>query len=274
MGSRRLVDLLEILRAYVHVYIELAVRLDIVMTSLTQRDIWSDPEVHGLLTRHMENFDQLCVLYDIPVTRLQVQKISRALSDPSMVITNQILREQLGELKNRFIDELRTHAFLKIPSDKMVLFDSPRKSWEEIIEPLPESSTDIEEMARCFALSRYGACVFHSLLIVECGLIELGREIGATDYKLGWDASCKKMKELLDSGYTKYPSLRITFQNLEQINQCAQSMKLAWRNKVNHAAGQLTVISSEFAPDVAEEIMLATRSFMRRLACDLPARTP
>ncbi len=47
-------------------------------------------------------------------------------------------------------------------------------------------------------------------------------------------------------------------------------MKMVWRNKISHAAGNLTVLKSEFVPDVAEEIMNATRVFMRRLATDLP----
>jgi hypothetical protein len=79
------------------------------------------------------------------------------------------------------------------------------------------------------------------------------------------------MKILLDGGHKSYPpSLTIGFSALEQINQAAQSMKMAWRNKVNHAAGCLTVMSSDFVPDVAEEIVLGTRGFMRRLATDLP----
>jgi hypothetical protein len=46
-------------------------------------------------------------------------------------------------------------------------------------------------------------------------------------------------------------------------------MKLAWRNKVNHATGR-PIVMSEFMPEVAEEIIMASRGFMRRLAEGLP----
>jgi hypothetical protein len=125
-------------------------------------------------------------------------------------------------------------------------------------------------MNKCFALSRHTAAIFHSLLVVESGLIALGGLIGAKDKKVSWDATCKRMQELLTAGHNSYPGdMSISFAVLEQINQSAQTMKLAWRNKVNHVAGKLVVISTGFAPDIAEEIILATRGFMRRLATDL-----
>ena len=139
-----------------------------------------------------------------------------------------------------------------------------------VIDRFPDTVMDVEEMGKCFALSRYSACVFHSLLIVECGLIELGKEIKVADPKPGWDATCNKMRQLIGDGFKKYPDLRISFSDLEQINNCAQTMKHAWRNKVSHAAGKLVVIRPDFAPDIAEQIMSSTLGFMQRLATDLP----
>ncbi len=270
IGFRRLVTLLEILRAYAGQYVELAVRLDIAMLGLETRDIWQDTALHGLLVRHMDSFGGVCEVYDLAVTRKQVDKIIYALRDEQHTVGSALFTDYLKELRNRFIHELDTKLFFQVPSSKRELFDSPWTGWEEIRDRFQDTTSDIEEMSKCFSLSRYAGCVFHSLLIVERGLIELGHEIGVTDPKPGWDATCGKMEQLLDGGHGKYPLLKIGFSVLEQINQAAQSMKHAWRNKVSHAAGQLTVIQADFAPDVAEEIMLATRSFMRRLATDLP----
>jgi hypothetical protein len=50
-----------------------------------------------------------------------------------------------------------------------------------------------------------------------------------------------------------------------------EALKNAWRNKISHVSGQrLLLVSSEFTPDTAEEIMTATRAFMRRLTESLP----
>jgi hypothetical protein len=113
--------------------------------------------------------------------------------------------------------------------------------------------------------------VFHSLLVVECGVIHLGTYLEVTDPKRGWDATCKKLDSLVDGGRNKLPQkFARHFEFLEQTNQCVQTMKHAWRNKVNHVDGKLVVLKPDFAPDVAEEIMVASRGFMRRLATELP----
>jgi hypothetical protein len=44
----------------------------------------------------------------------------------------------------------------------------------------------------------------------------------------------------------------------------------AWHNKISHAQNKLVLMTADFSPDVAEEIRIASRSFMRRLATDLP----
>ena len=126
-------------------------------------------------------------------------------------------------------------------------------------------------MSKCFALSRYAGAVFHSLLVVERGVIELGEYIEVTDPKRGWDATTRKLKSLVDAGHnTLPPKFAGKFSFLEQMNNQVQAMKSAWRNKVNHVEGRLAVMKPEFTPDIAEEIMVASRAFMRRLATEMP----
>jgi hypothetical protein len=265
------VDLLEILRIFAHDFAQISVNLDTANNSLSRIDIWEDHQSRELLIGTLQELGTICVDGELPVTRELVDKIIIALRDPAKVCDNGLLRLYLFDVRSRFIAELRTKLYFQVSSARQAFFDFPRTGWEHVIERFDNTVTDIEEMSKCFALSRYAASVFHSLLVVEHGLVELGRAIGCSDPKAGWDSTCKKMKELLDSGYAKYPTgISISFAALEQVNQCAQSMKFAWRNKVNHAANKLIVLQSDFTPDIAEEIMLATRSFMRRLATDLP----
>lgn len=266
----RLVSLLEILRAYAGTYVRLTISLDQAITALQNTDIWSDPEHQDALKRTLDSFGELTIPYELPVTRYFIDRILLALGDDKHTANNALFIDYIHQLRHSLVAELGTKLFFQMPSSKAIFYDSPWQGWEEIKDRFPESATDIEEMSKCFAFSRYAGCVFHSLLVVERGLIDLGREIGVNNPKPGWDATCGLMKKLVDAGHNVYPPLSIGFSVLEQINQSAQSMKHAWRNKVNHAAGQLTVIQADFAPDVAEEIMLATRAFMRRLATDLP----
>jgi hypothetical protein len=57
---------------------------------------------------------------------------------------------------------------------------------------------------------------------------------------------------------------------LEQVHGTVVVLKDAWRNKIGHAHGRLILMRSDFTPDIAEEIMIAARGFMRRLATELP----
>jgi hypothetical protein len=250
---------------------QIAYGLDTTTNALCRLDIWSDEALRSNLILTLGVLDNNCISGELPVTRALVEKVLVALNDPTHTANNELFQQYLHDLRSRMTDEIGTKLVLQVPSNKMPYYDSPRVGWEKVIERFPDAVTDVEEMSRCFALSRYGATVFHSLLVVEHGLLELGRALRVSDPKPGWDATCKELKRLIDGGHSNYPSsLPVGFSVLEQVNQCIQSMKSAWRNKVSHAANYLVVIQSDFTPDITEEIVLATRSFMRRLATDLP----
>lgn len=172
---------------------------------------------------------------------------------------------QCTELLRRLEDELKSMVLLIVAGDIQALYENPRSGWEECILRFPQTVDNVDEMNRCFALTRYTASVFHSLLIAETGLMELGKHIGVTDPKLGWDATCKTLEKICKSGRTQY-AYTIPFNSIEQINQAVQSMKVAWRNKVSHEAGRLVVLIPEFTDQQAHEIIMATRSFMRWIA--------
>jgi hypothetical protein len=127
-------------------------------------------------------------------------------------------------------------------------------------------------MHKCFALSRYAGAVFHSVQTIEFALIDLGKFLGVLDPKSGWTAVSNQLDKLVTK--TKFPDLAPLYQQhfafLEQMQGAVAALKSAWRNKISHAQGKLVLMTSEFAPDVAEEIIMATRAFMRRLATELP----
>jgi hypothetical protein len=290
MGSRRLVTLLEILQVYVERYAAALSHLQSAANRLQQfaqneEDFWEDSDFTVGLLQWLILLDDTCEKDEFPVTRVPVEEVKRMLEiafDKKLpyqklgphLLTPVVLFNQLERIRETFIAELQTKLFFSLPSNRKKWFESPTRDWEKVIERFPDTVSEIEEMNRCFALSRYPAAVFHSLMVVEAGLIVLGNAIGVTDPKLGWDATSKKLAELMQSGHAKYPSsLPMTFSVCEQINQSVQTMKHAWRNKINHIAGKLFVMRSDFAPDVAEEIIFATRGFMRRLADDLPKQS-
>ena len=91
--------------------------------------------------------------------------------------------------------------------------------------------------------------------------------IGVVDPKKGWGPTQKKLAELLKQGHSKLPSsLSGKFEFLEQMSREVDSMVLAWRHKVDHAANRLAILpNTDFTPDIAEHIIGSVRIFMLRL---------
>jgi hypothetical protein len=200
-----------------------------------------------------------------------VRKLHAALGDSNPTYSS--LHSLHIELEGRLIDEAEAKVFLALNVGEADRYNNPRKGWEEIVERFPDTVTDIEEPSKCFALSRYAAAIFHSVQVVEVGLIDLGKLIGATDPLSGWTATTNRLQGIIKKGHeSRTPFERRHFAFLEQIHGTIEGLKNAWRNKISHAQGKLTLLTADFSPDVAEEILLATRAFMRRLATDAPSR--
>lgn len=172
-------------------------------------------------------------------------------------------------------DECSTMVFLSINSRNKLFFDDPRKGWEQALNRFPETVQDVEEMGKCFALGRFAASVFHSVHILECGLLQLGSWLGVADPKSGWTAVANKLRSIASKKHDELSSWeKGHFAFIEQMQGTVEGLKNAWRNKVSHAHGKLEVMTADFSDEVAEEIMFATRAFMRRLAVDLPESIP
>jgi hypothetical protein len=177
------------------------------------------------------------------------------------------------EITGRLSDESGARTFFALSPREGEFYNSARAGWEKTIDRFPAVLDDVEEAAKCFALSRYPAAVFHSIQVVEVGLIELGTFINVNDPHSGWTAVSSKLVQILRKSYndlSEFEKANRPF--LEQVGGTVEALKSAWRNKISHAQGRLTLISKEFSPEIAEEILFATRSFMRRLTEGLPPK--
>lgn len=181
------------------------------------------------------------------------------------------LRYLATELHGRIKDEMAGALFLSLTAQEAKHYTDPTAGWVEIMERFPNTVRDIEEAYKCFALSRDVAAVFHVLRVIEEGLFELGKFIRVTDPKSGWSAVTKRLKQIMETKYeerTEFEKEHFAF--LEQVHGTVAALKDAWRNKINHAGEKPYLMVSDIAPNVAEEILMASRAFMRGLAAGLP----
>lgn len=162
--------------------------------------------------------------------------------------------------------ELEARVFLPVDPERARFYREPMRDWEAVAARFPDATTDIEEAGKCYALRRNAACVFHSMQIVEHGLLALGRFMQINDPKSGFTAVANELDRVLKRPYPERTEFeRIHYAFFQQVNAPINSMRDAWRNKISHAQGALTLLTSDFNDDVAHEIYTATRGFMRRL---------
>jgi hypothetical protein len=216
-----------------------------------------------------EYLENECIELELTCALATVKRIQIVLDQPNPSYTT--LHPLLLELQERLVDETHPKIFLALSIRESELYNNSRNGWEKIIERFQDAVTDVEEASKCFALSRYAASVFHSTQVVEAGLISLGIYIGVNDPRSGWTAVTNKLTAIIRKAHmdrTDFEKQNFSF--LEQIQGTVEALKNAWRNKIGHAQGRLTLMSKDFSPEIAEEILFASRAFMRRLADGLP----
>jgi hypothetical protein len=175
-------------------------------------------------------------------------------------------------IDSRLIDETEDKVFFSLLPREMEFYEKPQRGWETALSRFNIHS-DVEEASKCYALSRYAAAVFHSIQIVEAGLIELGTFIKVTDPKSGWTAVSKALDAIVKKPHKERSRFKKkSFAFLEQTQGTVEGLKNAWRNKISHAQGRLVLMTTDFSPEIAEEILFATRAFIRRLAEGIPSK--
>jgi HEPN domain-containing protein len=214
--------------------------------------------------------EEYCIDLGLKASVSTIYKMQDLFSKPEPITYGEA-RPLAQELQSRLIDEMKETVVLFLSSSEAEHYKNNQKGWELIIDHFPDVINDIEEARKCFALSRYPATVFHSLQIVEFGLLKLGKFISVEDPKSGWTAVANKLKKIISKKHEDRTEFeKQNFEFIEQVQGTIEALKNAWRNKISHAEGKLILMTKDFSPEIAEEILFATRAFMRRLASGLP----
>jgi hypothetical protein len=190
--------------------------------------------------------------------------------EPFSHINIGVLRDDVLQLKYRLVDDLESHCFLHLDYMSAKKYRNPLSGWDEVLGRFDAVRYNIEESNKCFALDRFGAAVFHILLVAEYGVIQLAELLEVNAGHPGW-GQVKPLQELIKDPYPKRTTLAQTHSKLlEAVVPLLYQVKESWRHKISHVDSQLQWVDTDFSPNVATEIMLATRGFMRKLAADLP----
>jgi hypothetical protein len=213
-----------------------------------------------------------CKELELTASLATVRRLRKLLSVPTSTYLE--YGELAQEFHGRLEDEMKYRYCWALSVKEAETYERWFKGWELIIDRFPDTLNDIEEAQKCIALSRYPASVFHSIQVIEAGLIELGTFIKVADPKSGWTAVSNELKKIVSKRREDLTDFeKQHFQFLEQTHGTVEALKNAWRNKVSHVQGKIILMTREFSPEIAEEILFASRALMRGLATGLPPKS-
>ncbi len=177
---------------------------------------------------------------------------------------------RISALQGTINVEMKQNLFLSVPQERAIYYTTPLREWEQILSRFSKLASDVEECSRCFACDRYAGSIFHALLIAEFGVIEVAKLFGVEGDKPGWGA-LERLERINTKPHKDKSDLEKKHaQFLGNVMPLMLAVKDSWRHKISHVENKLIWMDTVFSPQIAEEIISATRGFMRRLATDLP----
>jgi hypothetical protein len=173
----------------------------------------------------------------------------------------------IDEVSFNIQEELKEHLFFVVPATRKQWFDEDDKGLfgEAVSITFPESTPEIAEAGRCFALARWTASVFHLMRALELALHKWALELGVDQFNA---LELENWKNILDAARKKIEGLE---QQPKSIAKDAElqyygetrahflAVKDAWRNHVAHAR-------ERYDEGRAQSILTHAREFMQLLA--------
>jgi hypothetical protein len=162
----------------------------------------------------------------------------------------------LFELQSHLSDELGQKVFLALDNDDAKLFVQIDPFGEAVSTLFPQATTDIYEGARCVALERYTAAVFHLMRAAEHALRYLAAEVGVADIeKKDFGQLVQETRAKHDALKSRDPEKKWTADALVALDL----FKDAWRNPVSHS------LKDQYTEERARDVYNGTRAFMQSL---------
>jgi hypothetical protein len=235
-----------------------------------ERETAAKPDMTVHIYAKLGVMQGLASMHDFNSIDQQCQRLMRTWEAKHMHISCGEARDGLRELRQRAEDDFKGHFFLHLTPDESKQYQEPTKHWEAVASRFYKVKFNIEESGKCFALGRHGAAVFHILQVAEYGVIQIGDLLEVLGDKPGW--SCvARLRRLIDVPFPqRSPLVRKHSKLLENTLPLVAAMKDSWRHRLDHVDNQIIWHDTDFSPEVADEIIKATRGFMRKLAADLP----
>lgn len=197
------------------------------------------------------------------------EELERAFSMRAAVI---LWDELLIHIEN----ELSRRLFMLIPHEDAKNYEQEELFGAEVRANFESASDDIKEAGNCYAVSRYTACVFHCMRVLEKGLHALVHDLnnrfsaGITFPRAIEATSCRIIIDQIELAVTRPTRIQMltpqpTPEELIFYSKAAKEFehfREAWRNEVSHSR-------RSYDENESKAVMGHVKAFMQHLATKL-----
>jgi hypothetical protein len=182
--------------------------------------------------------------------------------DMKDVLNPERFRKEIEILSKRIDDELRGREFFAIEHPHADYFAVRHPLGEAVGEAFPSIAVNAEEAAKCLALDRATASVFHLMRVMETGLKVTAGALGIP-YAPSWESYLRQIDSRVQQKYrVKGVRWKRDEPFFRDVSAHLHAVKAAWRNPTMH-------VVRDYTPEQAEDIFRAVRIFMAHLATRL-----
>ena len=179
---------------------------------------------------------------------ISAKKLSRAVSGPDGFLWGEVTR-LCEEVHSRLVDDLTMVAVFVLEESKAALFDpaEPLFGSEVASRFATEAAFEIDEAAKCLALGRPTASVFHMMRTMEVAIRAIAR--------------CLQISDPIRPAERNWAFQSVDVKGRGKLG--LEAVRNPWRNATMH-------IEKKYTDDEAEHIFVAVKGFMKKLAsrCD------
>ncbi len=201
-------------------------------------------------------------LMGLSVSKAMLQRIVERLDSGVMPTAVEVM-----ELSARIKDELESRKFIYLNDSQFRFYEAKDPLFGQLVEDkFPSKAVfEIDEAAKCLALGRSTACVFHLMRVLEVAIDSVRECLSVhpptRPAERNWGAILGNIKKDIDARKTSWASPK-DGEFFAEVHASFDAVRNVWRNATMH-------VENKYTAEEAEHIWNATRGLMMKLASRL-----
>lgn len=226
----------------------------------------NDSDKRGVLD-HLSRLKEALDVVGANLALKSAERLRMALEDEAQSISLASVAQVLADIESRFGDHLEDISVFVI-SDEKVKYLKDDSISANIWIYFSSATFEMEEAAKCIALARYTASVFHCMRVLEIGIRSLSRFLKIDDptkpAERNWAFILGQIRDAVDAlKKSRNADDKKRGEALEGVHATLDAIRNPWRNATMH-------VENVYAPHDAVHIFNCVEYFMDTLAqhCD------